>query len=212
MFINPNEFELLRHLDGPARTGPEGGADARAAQAEPGPTPPLGVTLRKLGKRYGERVVLRGLDLELAAGEFVAVVGRSGCGKSTLLRLLAGLEAPSGEQGGPPARAPVLFDGFPQWGADDRVRIMFRTHGCCRGSRCWTTWRWACRAGSGRRPRRCCARSVWATGAATGRRSCRAGSVSGSRWRGRWCTGRACCCWTSRWARWTRSRASTCSS
>ena len=28
MFINPNEFELLRHLDGPARTGP-GGADAR---------------------------------------------------------------------------------------------------------------------------------------------------------------------------------------
>ena len=127
MFINPNEFELLRHLDGPARTGPEGGADARAAQAEPGPTPPLGVTLRKLGKRYGERVVLRGLDLELAAGEFVAVVGRSGCGKSTLLlRLLAGLEAPSGEQGGPPARAPVLFDGFPQWGADDRVRIMFQ--------------------------------------------------------------------------------------
>ena len=125
MFINPNEFELLRHLDGPARTGPEGGADARAAQAEPGPTPPLGVTLRKLGKRYGERVVLRGLDLELAAGEFVAVVGRSGCGKSTLLPA-GGLEAPSGEQGGPPARAPVLFDGFPQWGADDRVRIMFQ--------------------------------------------------------------------------------------
>ena len=36
------------------------------------------------------------------------------------------MEAPSGEQGGPPARAPVLFDGFPQWGADDRVRIMFQ--------------------------------------------------------------------------------------
>ncbi|KWX01004.1 ABC transporter ATP-binding protein [Carbonactinospora thermoautotrophica] len=43
---------------------------------------------------YGERPILRGLTLEVAAGEMVALVGRNGCGKSTLLRLLAGLLRP----------------------------------------------------------------------------------------------------------------------
>jgi sulfonate transport system ATP-binding protein len=50
------------------------------------------LSLRSLKKSYGERLVLDGIDLDIAAGEFVAVVGRSGCGKSTLLRAIAGLE------------------------------------------------------------------------------------------------------------------------
>lgn len=119
MFINPNEFELLQHLGVPGRSGP----DAEAAE-DPEPRRALRVTLRKLAKRRGDRVVLRELDLDIAAGEFVAVVGRGGSGKSTLLRLLAGLESPSGEQGGAPARSPVLFDNFPQWASDSRVRLL----------------------------------------------------------------------------------------
>jgi len=55
----------------------------------------VALELEGLGKRFGDRQVLQALDLRIAPGEFVAVVGRSGCGKSTLLRLLAGLEQPS---------------------------------------------------------------------------------------------------------------------
>jgi sulfonate transport system ATP-binding protein len=54
------------------------------------------LSIEGIRKAFGEREVLKGIDLHIPAGQFVAVVGRSGCGKSTLLRLLAGLDAPSG--------------------------------------------------------------------------------------------------------------------
>lgn len=55
------------------------------------------IEIQQLSKFYGSVTVLENLQLEIAAGEFLAVVGRSGCGKSTLLRLIAGLE--DAEQG-----------------------------------------------------------------------------------------------------------------
>ncbi|MCA7966086.1 ATP-binding cassette domain-containing protein [Burkholderia cenocepacia] len=60
-----------------------------------GTTPDDAVTLSGVSKRFGARTVLDNVELGIARGSFVAIVGRSGCGKSTLLRLVAGLEQPS---------------------------------------------------------------------------------------------------------------------
>ncbi|HWA48732.1 MAG TPA: ABC transporter ATP-binding protein [Dongiaceae bacterium] len=49
-----------------------------------------------LQKHYGGVQAVRGIDLEVASGEFTVLVGPSGCGKSTLLRTIAGLETPDG--------------------------------------------------------------------------------------------------------------------
>jgi sulfonate transport system ATP-binding protein len=84
-------------------------------------TPPaagLGVRVEGLGKRFGERDVLRDVALDVRPGEFVAIVGRSGCGKSTLLRLLAGLETPSAGE--------LRLGGAPAAARRDDVRLMFQ--------------------------------------------------------------------------------------
>jgi len=56
------------------------------------------IELRQVTRRYGEGdtavAALRGVDLDVAEGEFLAVLGRSGSGKSTLMHLLAGLDRP----------------------------------------------------------------------------------------------------------------------
>lgn len=64
-------------------------AEAPAAQGAAGG---VALQVRQVVKRYDGREVLHNVALDVAPGEFLAIVGRSGCGKSTLLRLVAGLE------------------------------------------------------------------------------------------------------------------------
>ena len=71
------------------------------------------IVLHDLAYRYApsEPEVLRGVNLRIAPGEFVAIAGASGCGKSTLIKLVAGLYKPS--------HGSVLIDGQPlsRWNA-----------------------------------------------------------------------------------------------
>ena len=54
--------------------------------------------IRSLAKRFGAHEVLKAISLDIAAGEFITLLGESGSGKTTMLRLIAGFEQPtSGE-------------------------------------------------------------------------------------------------------------------
>lgn len=70
--------------------------------------------------RFGDVVALEQLDLEVAPGEFVVVVGASGCGKSTLLNLFAGFERPT--------EGRVALRGEPIAGVEPRCGMVFQSY------------------------------------------------------------------------------------
>ncbi|SDD75960.1 ABC transporter ATP-binding protein [Aquimonas voraii] len=76
------------------------------------------LTVRQLQRRFGDTPVLDGLDLDLAPGECVALVGRSGAGKSTLLHLVAGIDRADGGE--------IRFDDTRLDTLDEAARTRFR--------------------------------------------------------------------------------------
>jgi len=80
------------------------------------------VTINRVSKRFaaggGATEVLTDIQLQVGAGEFVAILGPSGCGKSTLLRMVGGLERPSS--------GTVLIGEGEVSGADPRCAVVFQ--------------------------------------------------------------------------------------
>lgn len=89
-----------------------------AAPAAPATSAPARLSARALVKRFGETTALAGVDLDLADGESLAVMGPSGSGKSTLLHCLAGILVPDSGS--------VALRGRPVHGLDERERSLLR--------------------------------------------------------------------------------------
>lgn len=108
---------LVATVPDAASTAVAAGASVPARTTLPGVVRVTGVS-RIFATAQGPHEVLRGVDLDIAAGEIVAVVGASGCGKSTLLRLLGGLDVPT--------TGAISVDGTAVRDTDDRSAIAFQ--------------------------------------------------------------------------------------
>ncbi|WP_418137723.1 ABC transporter ATP-binding protein [Agrobacterium sp. El2ro-1b] len=91
--MSTGNVTTLRRPEAPPSlpAGTEAKIEHRAKPAEG----KVAFSFRNVTKSFGDKLVLRGIDLDVREGEFLAVIGKSGCGKSTLLRILAGLDTPT---------------------------------------------------------------------------------------------------------------------
>lgn len=76
------------------------------------------LALHGITKQFNDHKVLKGVDLTVSPGEFIAIVGRSGCGKSTLLRIISQLDSPTS--------GTVAIDGQQVKASETPVKFLFQ--------------------------------------------------------------------------------------
>jgi sulfonate transport system ATP-binding protein len=94
------------------------GSALESRKEETGKSRGVHIQVNHVVKTFGDKEVLKGVDLAIEPGEFVAIVGKSGSGKSTLLRLIAGLDALTDGQ--------LLFDGVPVKESQSKATMMYQ--------------------------------------------------------------------------------------
>jgi NitT/TauT family transport system ATP-binding protein len=95
---------------------------------------PVGIAIEGVSKRFGAMQALVGIDIQVKAGEFLALIGPSGCGKTTLLELVCGLQRPdSGVVRAAPAALMPQRDLLLPWlSALDNAGLALRARGLSR--------------------------------------------------------------------------------
>jgi ABC-type polysaccharide/polyol phosphate transport system ATPase subunit len=91
--------EILKKLEGGDRRSI--GRANEVVEVHPSYVSPIHFEMRDVGKSYGERIVLRDINLSFYYGAKIGVVGENGSGKSTLLRIMAGIDKDSRRHGRP---------------------------------------------------------------------------------------------------------------
>src|SRR5437016_536959 len=108
----------------PGRVSRRGGAMSGTSGILQGPAPPAGqrqpalIALENVSMRFGALEVLRNINLDVKAGQTIAVIGESGCGKTVLLKLIIGLLRPTAGR--------VTFDGKVLAEIPERERVRQR--------------------------------------------------------------------------------------
>lgn len=80
----------------------------------------MSIICKKITKQFGSTNVLKGIDMKIESGEYIAIMGKSGAGKSTLINIMAGIERPTSGQ--------VIYNNIDLYNCNETELAKYRLH------------------------------------------------------------------------------------